>query len=57
MTPRQVFFERQYIPLLVLPTWLMAGVQERHVFLHDDGMFLSPNTPTLHLLLTPPPSD
>ena len=57
MTPRQVFFERQYIPLLVLPTWLMAGVQERHVFLHDDGMFLSPNTPTLHPLLTPPPSD
>jgi len=30
----------------------MAGVQEQHVFLHDDGMFSSPNASTLPTLLT-----
>src|SRR5882672_10020595 len=46
------FFEHKYIPLLILPM-ADAGVQERHVFLHDDGMFSSPNAPTLPTLPTP----
>ena len=34
----------------------MAGVQQRHVFFRDDGVFSSPNASTLPPLPTPPSS-